>query len=390
MTRSITTVESVSRFAGGMFDAVRNLNQSLDSYDVVSDVFSLRDDFTDADICKWGNHKPRVFDASGPAGYSADLLSVVKSDERSVVGHAHGLWNFTNVALHAWAGNHHKPYIVSPHGMLNQRALKYSRWKKIAAGCLFERKFLNDAGCIRALTEGEAQSIRSYGVKKPICIIPNGVDIPESYKVGENSRAVKRTLLYLGRIHPGKNLENLIKAWASSMKQSPKITAEWRLNIAGWSTGDYKAGLRLLIGELGLHNSVVLSDAVYGHEKAALFRSASAFILPSMFEALPGAVLEAWSYSLPVIMTPECNLQEGCAVGAAIEIGVDPSGIARGINQAMSMSDIEREAMGRKGLRLVEKDYAWSDVALKMKMVYDWVIGGGTPPDCVIRNSDEG
>jgi hypothetical protein len=42
--------------------------------------------------------------------------------------------------------------------------------------------------------------------------------------------------------------------------------------------------------------------------------------LPSFSEGLPMSVLEAWSYGLPVVMTPECNLPEGFACGAALEI----------------------------------------------------------------------
>jgi len=58
----------------------------------------------------------------------------------------------------------------------------------------------------------------------------------------------------------------------------------------------------------------------FGEEKEELLRSASAFILPSFSEGLPMSVLEAWAYGLPVVITPECNLPEGFAFQAALEI----------------------------------------------------------------------
>ena len=52
-------------------------------------------------------------------------------------------------------------------------------WKKRIAALLYENQHLRGAACLRALSEAEAQSIRSYGLRNPICVIPNGVDLPD-------------------------------------------------------------------------------------------------------------------------------------------------------------------------------------------------------------------
>ena len=62
-------------------------------------------------------------------------------------------------------------------------------------------------------------------------------------------------------------------------------------------------------------------------------------MLPSFSEGMPIAVLEAWSYGLPVLMTEACNLPEGFAAGAALQIGPDRAGIGAGLRQLFAMSD---------------------------------------------------
>ena len=94
-------------------------------------------------------------------------------------------------------------------------------------------------------------------------------------------------------------------------------------------------------------------------------------------------VLEAWAYGKPVLMTPECNLPEGFAADAALQIGTTPESIAAAIKQLMKMSDTDREAMGARGRVLVEKKFSWPRIGEQMQEVYQWVLGGGAAPECV-------
>jgi poly(glycerol-phosphate) alpha-glucosyltransferase len=95
--------------------------------------------------------------------------------------------------------------------------------------------------------------------------------------------------------------------------------------------------------------------------------------------------LEAWSYALPVLMTPACNVPEGFAAGAALEIGTEPGSIAEGIRALIALPETERRAMGACGRRLVEERFTWPRVAAAMAEVYRWVAGGGPRPACVFN-----
>jgi poly(glycerol-phosphate) alpha-glucosyltransferase len=97
-------------------------------------------------------------------------------------------------------------------------------------------------------------------------------------------------------------------------------------------------------------------------------------------------VLEAWSHGLPVLMTGACNLPEGFAAGAALPIGASGAGIAAGLRQLFAMADAERRGMGARGQTLVRERFTWASVGEQMKSVYEWLLGGGPPPSCVLTD----
>lgn len=124
--------------------------------------------------------------------------------------HIHGLWMYPSVACMQWSRGK-RPYLVSPHGMLDGWALRNSAWKKILAARLYENRHLRGAACLNALNESEAASIRAYGLRNPVCIVPNGVDLPDQRPTLGGGEKV---CLFLGRLHPKKGLPALLSAWA--------------------------------------------------------------------------------------------------------------------------------------------------------------------------------
>lgn len=377
---------------------------------------------------QWGDITTKVFAVSGPKiyGFSRGLQNEVMNSDADLL-HLHALWMHTSVIASQWGGYTKRPYIVTPNGMLEPWALRNSGWKKQVAALLYENKMLHGATCLQANTEKELADFRAYGLRNPIAIIPNGVDLPdftESSDEGRGSRAIEagsdsrvegrestpRTLLFLGRIHPKKGLSSALRAFKKALDDRPStLDSPWQFVIAGWDQGGHEAELMKLCEELGLKSEkfrngceatagsakvesekvrkfdseVVFWGAAFGREKDALLRSADAFILPSFSEGLPMSVLEAWAYRLPVVMTPECNLPEGFAAEAGIRIETDVPSIARGLDTLFSMSDADLCSMGTRGYELVKQRFTWRTVAEQMRSVYDWMLGGGSPPECV-------
>jgi poly(glycerol-phosphate) alpha-glucosyltransferase len=190
-------------------------------------------------------------------------------------------------------------------------------------------------------------------------MIPNGVDLPPETGEGQWSEPGRRrfeiddqrTLLFLGRIHPKKGLSELVEGWRISQARHNG----WVLEIAGWDSGGHEPGLRDRIARWGLECSVKCVGSLFGECKERALRRASAFILPSLSEGLPMAVLEAWSYAKPVLITPQCNLPEGFAADAAIQIESNSESIAGALDHLIRMTDDEIAEMGRRGRRLVEQ-----------------------------------
>jgi glycosyltransferase involved in cell wall biosynthesis len=382
---------SVSRAAGGIFEIERRLAQSLvELPDVHLEAFAAEDEFTSLDIGSWQPLTLHTFRRYGPKSFGwSPALSRAFAAAEADVAHLHALWMHTSLIMKDWSGRHHRPYVTTLHGMLEPWALGNSRWKKRLCGLVYERSCLAKAACIQISTEGELASARKFGLKNPICIIPNGIDAPQETKVQPPWAAAapngKKILLYLGRLHPKKGLVNMLGAWKQLLNQSHPSLNEWRLVIGGWSQSGHEAELKSLAAAYGIERDVIFVGPLYNDAKAAAYQHADAVVLPSYSEGLPMAVLEAWSYGKPVLMTPQCNLSEGFAAGAAIQSQPEINSLAKGLAQLVEASDEERACMGQRGRELVNRKFTWTSVATEMHSVYRWLAGGGPAPACVVR-----
>lgn len=382
----------VSPRGGGISEIVRQLGRALvASSGVEVVVVGLRDDRYPEPVSAWAPAELHLAHVVGPNlfGYSPDL--VPKLCELCVdIVHTNVLWMYPSIACLRWKSRTHGPHMVTLHGMLDSWALRNSRWKKILAGAAFERAHLGKAACIHANSVAEAEAARSYGLRNPICVLPNGIEIPTDTPTkvptwAEKLTAGQKVLLYLGRLHPKKGIENLMRAWCLVRQRRPDLAQEWELVVAGWDQGGYRSRLEALLEEEGVEH-VTFVGPQFGGDKWASLAKADAFVLPSLSEGLPMAPLEAWAVGVPVLMTAECNLPDGFSAGAAIAVRPDPASIAEALTELFSMTDGERKAMGACGLKLVRKRFSWQRVAREMRQVYEWVLGRGSAPECVMRD----
>ncbi|MCE0497065.1 MAG: glycosyltransferase [Methylacidiphilales bacterium] len=331
---------------------------------------------------------------TGPTafGYSPELARQLRRCVRKdTLIQVHGLWMYPGWLARKLSEATGAVRIVSPHGMLEPWALKNARWKKQLAACAFEKKNLRTASCLHALCASEAENFRCYGLENPIAIIPNGVDIPNHPNLEGESRKPaweeqvgkgQKILLYLGRLHPKKGLINLLQAWARVKEEESREPA-WMLALAGWDQLGHQEELREIVAKLHLQSSVIFTGPQFDEAKSACYQNCDAFILPSLSEGLPLVVLEAWSYGKPVLMTSQCNLPEGFTAHAALRIEPGTESIAEGLRQLLKMSDTERQSMGQRGLTLVKDRFTWSKIAIQMRSVHEWLLGGGSRPKCV-------
>jgi glycosyltransferase involved in cell wall biosynthesis len=377
---------SLSRQGGGLFPILKRLSAELADRAWTIEAFGTDDSDYVADRDGWRGARTSVFKPLGPArlAYVPEMTAALERGHPDLV-HLHGIWMGVSASNHRWHRKTGRPYLISAHGMLDRWAVAHQQWKKRLVGWLYENRNLRDAACLHALSEQEVQDYRNYGLRNPVAVIPNGVDLPdESARAGEPPwRGTipdgARVLLFMGRLHGKKGLLELLDGW----KQCGAARRDWRLMIAGWDDGGHQAAIAQRIAMHGLAEEVRVIGPQFGAAKEACLAGADAFILPSHSEGLPVAVLEAWAHRLPALLTPACNLPEGFASGAAIRIEAQPDSIAGGLETLFAMDETARKEMGGRGRELIATSFTWPAITEKMTATYRWMLGKGERPACV-------
>ncbi len=145
------------------------------------------------------------------------------------VVHDHGLWLLPNLQAGWAAAAAGKPFVVSPRGMLSPPALAFSRARKRAFWKLLQGPVIRRASCIHATSGQEYDELRAFGLRQPIAVIPNGIDLPELIPEPLAAEGRERVVLFLGRLHPKKGMELLLRAWA----RVESAHSGWRLSLVG-------------------------------------------------------------------------------------------------------------------------------------------------------------
>ena len=371
---------SVTRTAGGVFDAVRDLFTSSVFSDQKLKIFSYESAYLKEDVPSWKGLPMLLFKA-GPFLYAKGLKKYFLKDNADIL-HMEALWRYPQLLMSVWKRHKKAPIVCSPHGMLDPYIIRSQGKLKRLFSTLFFQKSLESVDCYHALCQKEYEDIRKYGLKQPVAIIPNGINMPDPNLKFEKSDS-KRHLLYLGRLHKKKGVDLLIKAVAAIKKVNADLLNNWQIDLVGWDHENCKVELEKIVAENHLENIVVFHGGLFGKDKQRMYATADGYILPSHGEGLPMTVLEAWSWKLPVIMTPECHLQEGYEASAAIRINDNVESVKEGIIKFLRMTSEERSSMGQRGYDLVSKNFTWDASAKKMIMVYEWLLGKSGKPDFV-------
>lgn len=379
--------EALSARAGGIAVSMFASSKALTRHGVTVEVFGLRDSAFGSETLPYPKGKVHIASAwNAPGLRLAPALDRALAARDLDVLHQHGLWLYPSIATSRWRQRTGRPVVISPHGMLDPWALNNSGWKKRLARLLYEDRNLEGAACLHALNHEELRAFRDLGLRNPVAVVPNGVDLPSAddplARPNFLSADHRQVLLFLGRIHPKKGLAETLMAWARARMLNEQIAKDWVLVVAGWDDGGHVESLQKMARELGLEGSVYFPGPSFGEDKARVFAHANAFILASHSEGLPMAVLEAWAHRLPVLMTRACNLPTGFEVGAAVEITVDPEALAD--NLVRYLSDPALPGRGEAGRDLVERCYSWDSAACDLIAVYRWLAGRASRPDCVV------
>ena len=354
MSVAITTVvRDASHLGGGMANVANPLHGLLRAAGLDAHFVS-------------GNAADGVTDESYSVGMSGYGFHLLPPGVMASVVHIHGLWTPFEYRAFREAKRRRAVVVMSPHGTLEPLAFAHKRFKKCIAWWLYQKRILQAADLLVVNSPQEAASLRDLGLKLPIAIIPNGVDLRGlSLELAADER--EKTILFFSRIDPIKGIPDLLAAW-----QSLSDHKGYRLHICGHGEAAYVAGIQKQITSLGLTN-VALLPAVFGADRWDVFARASIYVLPSYSENFGITVAEALSAGVPVITTRATPWSSLAGEGVGWIVGNDVSELASALSAAMNVEPAALSQMRQKAMAYAGQRFGWDAIARQYIETYNWI-----------------
>ncbi len=290
--------------------------------------------------------------------------TMMREAPRSDLVHCTGLFSWVNVT-----SGLDRPVVISPRGSLDAEALGYSAAKKAWFFRLVGRRSFRHAAAFHVTSEAERGHVERFVPGSRTRLIPNGVEIPSDAELLEwrSGPAVPPTIVFLGRIHPKKNVPTLVRAFSAIAPRHPGA----RLVLAGPDDKQHRAEVVREIQSTGIGGSVDLAGTVSGRDKSALLARAAALVLPSTTENFGNVVAEALAHAVPVIASTGTPWSALAARDCGSWIEPSVTGLAAAMDRLLSTDPGARTAMGRRGRQWMIEEFSWPRVARAMSDFYE-------------------
>ena len=309
-----------------------------------------------------------VFDRDHPRRFcrSAGLRRTVLTPDWDCL-HSHALWLLPLHYAQVSARKNRIPLVISPRGMLSIWAYGHHRWKKKLAELLIHPGAFASVAGWHATSEAEAAEIRGLGFRQPVCIAPNGVEVPADYSLAaareawwqvEPALRYRRVAVFYSRLHRKKRVLELIQQWGSEPR------GDWVLLVAGvpeeYSVAELQSAARRYAGE-----TVVVCDAT---GLPPPYSVAELFLLPSHSENFGLVVAEALASGLPALVTDTTPWQglDKQHAGHCVSWEDYPAALRRLL--ALPSSDLV--SLGQSAREWVRRDFTWQSAARRLLDFY--------------------
>lgn len=314
-------------------------------------------------------------------GRSPEMLEgLIAACQTADIIHNNSLWMYPNVypALAARRSQGRCKLVMAPRGTLAEWAMKHHRMQKRLFGLYAQDAALKATDMFHATCQKEYEEIRAAGYKQPVAIVPIGMTLPNvSHESCPRDRYMRR-VVFFGRLHRVKAVDNLIRAWGRCARPG------WELVIAGPDCGS-RAELETIVQDENVPRVSFVGE-INGEEKYRFLADADIYVLPSHTENFGITVAEALACGTPVIAsqgTPWSGI-EAVRAGKWVAVGAEP--LAQALAALMALDDASRQKMGDCGRTWIQRDFSWNGVGAKMKAAYEWLLKGGQCPEYVKRD----
>jgi glycosyltransferase involved in cell wall biosynthesis len=267
------------------------------------------------------------------------------------------------------------PYAITVHGRFSHVYDPAGRTVKRNTALylkLFERSLLEGAQFVQALSEEEAVIFRRIAPRARIKIIGNGA---YSSSLGQTPSSPEPRGVsphyphfgYCGRYAIAhKGLDLLLEGFASYYAAG----GNGRLTMIG--TGPARDELEQMAARLGLAARVQILGPSFGAERDALLRECDYFVVPSRFEGVPLAALEAALLGLPLIVTAGSGLRT-LVMAEKAGLPIDDhsaAAVAAALRNAENLGPDEWQERATAAHDVAKKQCDWARIALQLRAEY--------------------
>ena len=295
---------------------------------------------------------------------NSSALKYLKSLDNIDIVHLHSVWQWTNVVFSAYLRKSRIPYVLTIHSGLSSDRLKQSNYYiKMIFQFFFQKKIMDSASIIQALTREEILEISRFTKNKSIHYVPNGVDLALtnfSYKIGSNNIKFG----YLGRFGIEKNIESLIKA-ISLLGDN----VNFKLELVGPLNEEYHKLIEL-VKKLNLDNIINFIGPLYGEDKYLKMQEWNGYIHIAKSDVVSISLMEAFALGIPSIVSRTSHVSYFFKTDAFIMVEPVESDICRGLEEFLRRES-EWLNMSNSARDLVKKTFNWDKVALEIEKMYN-------------------
>ena len=302
-----------------------------------------------------------------------DLGLIREAVRQSDVVHCYGLYNLLAPSTAFMARRLGCPYLLEPLGMYVPRGHNV-RLKKIYHQ-LFTASLIRGAACVIATSDAEMTDLSAVVGDRRLVLRRNGIDLTPfkalpsgaAFRALYNIEAHERIVVYIGRISPIKNLEQLVLAFREAALPHTRL-----ILIGPMLEPRYAKTLRRLIEEVNLTEQVLLVGPLYDEAKLSALAAADLFVLPSLYESFGNAAAEAVAAGLPVLLTEGCGIAPLIHGRAGLAVPTDVTSLAKGL-QIMIEDSVQRALLTAQRDKVLE-ELSWDGPVTHMEALYRSVV----------------
>lgn len=237
--------------------------------------------------------------------------------------------------------------------------------RSLPANQIILRAINRHCDCVNFIAPGIKQSLSSIGLKPKLAVeIPNGVPVSSEIASGPVDKVVK--LVFVGRLAHQKGIDILFQALSLLKKSEPVF----EITLIG--NGPDRKRLEDLADQLSLSNCVLFRGEQSEDKIRIEMINAHLFVLPSRYEGMSNAALEALSYGLPCILTACGGIDTHITpnTGWVCEPG-NPQDLYRALSEAGRLTSEKWRKMSTDCRTLIQENFALEWVARKNMELFE-------------------